>query len=70
VLKSCGRDFTDLLPLIAAANDTIERTGKVRARASGDTGFQHTKCAFTKLTKPDTLPENTFELRDHVRMNI
>jgi hypothetical protein len=39
VLESRPINFGDLLPLIAAANDMIERTGKVHARASGHDRF-------------------------------
>ena len=43
--------FVNLLPLIAAADDMIERTGKVHARASGHDGFLSQKIFINQISK-------------------
>ena len=44
----------NFLPLIATADDMIERTGKVHARASGHDRISHRKYSLSKLAMPDT----------------
>jgi hypothetical protein len=51
VLESRPKNFADLLLLIAAADDMIERTGKVHARASGHDGFLTRKTFNKQISK-------------------